>query len=177
MCRLIKFNILGLLALFLAACGGGAQDVGFDDQPLPEPEPEQVVLDIAELDDDLLIIDDDEPPLEQSALSVSPLVLYFDFDKAELKDAGLSSLEENLDSLVNSTGIIRLEGHADERGTTEYNLALGERRAAAVRDFLEVQGVPGERIETISYGEEFPAADGQDEEAYALNRRVELKLN
>ncbi|MFK7866078.1 MAG: OmpA family protein, partial [Alphaproteobacteria bacterium] len=71
----------------------------------------------------------------------------------------------------NPTVTVRIEGHADERGTREYNLALGERRANAVREYLMSQGVSGGRIATISYGKERPAAVGTSEEAYAQNRR------
>jgi peptidoglycan-associated lipoprotein len=68
-----------------------------------------------------------------------------------------------------------LEGHTDERGTREYNLALGERRANAVRDYMVASGVPGYRIETISYGEENPVAYGSGESSWSKNRRVEIK--
>ena len=70
---------------------------------------------------------------------------------------------------------LRLEGHADERGSREYNMALGERRANAVRDFLVLQGVDASIIETISYGEERPAETGSYESSWSANRRVELK--
>ena len=70
---------------------------------------------------------------------------------------------------------VRLEGHADERGTREYNMALGERRAQAVKEFLVLQGVSPSLIEVISYGEERAAAYGSNEDAWGLNRRVELK--
>ena len=68
-----------------------------------------------------------------------------------------------------------MEGHADERGSREYNIALGERRANAVRDFLVLQGVSASSLEVVSYGEERPLATGSDESSYAQNRRVELK--
>ena len=71
--------------------------------------------------------------------------------------------------------VVIIEGHADERGTREYNIALGERRAAAAKEFLVLQGVAGDRIEVISFGEERAAAFGSDDEAWRLNRRVELK--
>ena len=67
-----------------------------------------------------------------------------------------------------------MEGHSDERGTREYNLALGERRAISVRQFMSLLGSPGQQLRTISYGEERPAASGHNEEAWALNRRVEI---
>jgi len=70
--------------------------------------------------------------------------------------------------------MVRLEGHADERGTREYNLALGERRAKAIANYLAVQGLPSSQIESISYGEEKPAVTGSGESVWSKNRRVEL---
>lgn len=102
-------------------------------------------------------------------------IFYFDFDKAVLKPEARAALIMHAEQLRNSPRSIRLEGHADERGTREYNLALAERRANQVRDFLVLQGVNGVDIEVVSYGEEKPAAFGSNEESQALNRRVELK--
>lgn len=101
-------------------------------------------------------------------------IFYFDFDKSELRLDVRAQLDEIAVVLQDQSGILRLEGHADERGTREYNLALGERRAMAIANYLAIQGVPGSQIESISYGEEKPAAIGHSEEAWAKNRRVEL---
>ena len=102
-------------------------------------------------------------------------VFYFDFDKAILKDESKSALNEHASWLQNSPRNIRLEGHADERGTREYNMALGERRATAVKEFLVLQGVSAGLIEVVSYGEERAASYGSNDDSWALNRRVELK--
>ena len=102
-------------------------------------------------------------------------VFYFDFDKALLNAESRAVLLEHAAILKGNSRAVRLEGHADERGTREYNIALGERRAAAVKEFLALQGVAGDRIEVISFGEERAAAFGSDDEAWRLNRRVELK--
>ncbi len=102
-------------------------------------------------------------------------VFYFDFDKAVLKDESKSALTEHANWLQNSPRNIRLEGHADERGTREYNMALGERRATAVKEFLVLQGVSAGLIEVVSYGEERAASYGSNDDSWALNRRVELK--
>ena len=86
-----------------------------------------------------------------------------------------ASLDAQAVALRNSNVAIVLEGHADERGSREYNLALGERRAKAVADYLAIQGISRSRIEVVSFGEERPVALRSNSEDYALNRRVELK--
>lgn len=100
---------------------------------------------------------------------------YFEFDSAVLTDAARAALTLHAEQLASSSRAIRLEGHADERGSREYNMALGERRANAVRDFLVLQGVNSSSIETISYGEEQAAEMGTGEMVWSKNRRVELK--
>lgn len=100
---------------------------------------------------------------------------YFDFDTAEIKSEAREVLVAHARYLqANPDQDVRIEGHADERGTKEYNLALGERRANAIERFLVVNGASRGQTETISYGEEKPAVDGSDESAWAQNRRVEL---
>ncbi|AWF79993.1 peptidoglycan-associated lipoprotein [Microbulbifer sp. A4B17] len=105
---------------------------------------------------------------------VAPLenVVYFDFDQSLLKPETRELLIRHADRMRGNAGSVRLEGHADELGTREYNLALGERRANAVRDFLVLQGVDAANLEVISYGEERPAQMGSNESARAMNRRV-----
>ena len=101
-------------------------------------------------------------------------VVYFEFDKADI----LPASEEILNAygkLLKSTGDnATLEGHADERGTREYNMALGERRGKAVADFLTVQGVAATQLEVVSFGEERPAVAESNEAAWGKNRRVEI---
>nr|WP_010131011.1 OmpA family protein [Microbulbifer agarilyticus] len=99
-------------------------------------------------------------------------VVYFDFDQSLLKPSTRELLIKHADRMRGAAGTVRLEGHADELGTREYNLALGERRANAVRDFLVLQGVNAANLEVISYGEERPAQEGSSESARAMNRRV-----
>lgn len=101
-------------------------------------------------------------------------VFYFDFDQSVLKPEARAALTAHAAILKDSGESVRLEGHADERGTREYNMALGERRANAVRDFLVLQGVSRSNIETVSYGEERPAQMGSYESSWSMNRRVEL---
>lgn len=99
--------------------------------------------------------------------------IYFDFDKDTIRPEFESVLNQHAAYLqANPNTNVVLEGHADERGTREYNLALGERRANSVKQYLTIQGVPASQIEVVSYGEERPAAEGHTEEAYSQNRRV-----
>ena len=106
---------------------------------------------------------------------LSTRVFYFDFNSSELSQRDHDALEAHARLLSNNPDIsVVLEGHADERGSREYNLALGERRAKAIERILSLQGVGEEQIQVISFGEERPVALGHDEEAWRLNRRVEL---
>jgi peptidoglycan-associated lipoprotein len=101
--------------------------------------------------------------------------VFFAFDSSELDSVGQQALNANAEILKKySTWVITIEGHADERGTAEYNLALGERRAAAARTYLVSLGVPGDRLRTVSYGKEFPFDPGHDEAAWAKNRRAQF---
>jgi len=102
-------------------------------------------------------------------------VFYFDFDIAEFKTEDRDTLTFHArDLAANPNKRVRLEGHADERGTREYNLALGERRANGILNYLIVNGASRSQIEVVSYGEERPAQSGQTESAYGRNRRVEI---
>jgi peptidoglycan-associated lipoprotein len=102
-------------------------------------------------------------------------VVYFDFDSSEIKGAGTDVVAAHAKYLASHAAIrVRLEGHTDERGSREYNIGLGERRAQAVRRALLLQGAIDAQISTVSYGEERPAVSGHDEAAWAKNRRVEI---
>ena len=104
--------------------------------------------------------------------------VFFDFDKSDLKADARSTLEKQAFWLRKyPSATIQIQGHADERGTREYNLALGERRANAVKDYLVVLGVDAGRVSTLSYGEERPLALGSDEESWARNRRAQTVIN
>jgi peptidoglycan-associated lipoprotein len=113
------------------------------------------------------------PPAEPVALPI----IYFDFDKSNLKPPAVAKLDTVGDFMSkNADAKIRVEGHCDERGTNEYNLALGNRRADSAKKYLINLGVSADRLSTISYGEEKPADPGHDEAAWAKNRRDEFKL-
>ena len=102
-------------------------------------------------------------------------IIYFDFDRSDIRPEYASLINSHAKFLASSSTIrIRVEGHTDERGSREYNIALAERRAQAVRQALKLQGAGDAQLTTVSYGEERPAVAGGDESAYEKNRRVEL---
>jgi peptidoglycan-associated lipoprotein len=120
---------------------------------------------------------DNTPVTTTPTVTEAPLtsVVYFDFDKYDLTAESRAVLLAHSDKLKGASVSVRLEGHADERGSREYNMALGEKRANAVRDFLVTQGVSGSSLEVVSFGEEQPSVMGSDETSCAQNRRVEVK--
>jgi peptidoglycan-associated lipoprotein len=104
-------------------------------------------------------------------------VIHFDFDKSDLRDDSRATLDAKVPVLAANPDVtIRIAGHTDERGSVEYNIALGQRRAAAAKRYLTERGVAATRIETISYGEGRPVSDGHDESAWAQNRRDEFEI-
>ena len=106
---------------------------------------------------------------------LSRRVVYFEFDRAEIRADDAPLVAAHAAYLAANPGVkIRLEGHTDERGTREYNIGLGERRGQAVRRALALQGASEAQLATVSFGEERPAAAGEDESAYSQNRRVEI---
>jgi peptidoglycan-associated lipoprotein len=100
---------------------------------------------------------------------------YFEYDSSDLKPEAMRALDVHAKDLKANGNRVVLEGHTDERGTREYNMALGERRAKAVQRYLVLQGVSPAQLELVSYGEERPVATGNDEQSWAQNRRVELR--
>ena len=113
---------------------------------------------------------------EAQAALMDTTVFYFDFDNATIKADSKNSLIAHSQYLAaNSSARVVVEGHTDERGTVEYNLALGERRGLSVSRFLQANGVTAGQIETVSFGEERPALMGHNEGSWSKNRRVEIK--
>ena len=166
-----KFNLLAItsLALLLGACAG---------QDIPDPEPTDTTVDGSGADTGGF---DDEGLGEGSFIEDEPqdelaMVIYFGFDQSDIQLDDQATLERHANQLANdSRARVRLEGHADERGSREYNIGLGERRSQAVRKLLLLQGASASQISTVSFGEERPASFGSDEASYAHNRRVEIK--
>lgn len=122
----------------------------------------------------------EEPMTAQQMLDEpgSPLAnrtIYFDFDSAKVTEDSLALLEAHGNFIASNGGVsVRLEGHTDERGSREYNIALGDRRAQSVRQILLFQGASVDQLDTVSYGEEQPAMLGHNEDSWSKNRRVEL---
>jgi len=103
--------------------------------------------------------------------------VHFEFDQSDLRTEDRAILDAKVPIMQANAGVtIRVAGHTDERGSDEYNLALGQRRAAAVKDYLVQRGVAATRIETVSFGEERPVAQGSDEGAWGQNRRAEFEI-
>jgi len=168
--RFTSLMSLLLAAFVLAGCASTSTEPVPEPEPVeqpapveaPAPEPEPVQSDFDSAGN---AIDANGRPLSRT--------FYFDYDKSVLKPADLSALEMHAQILRrNPDRSVILEGHCDERGTREYNLALGERRADSVRTFLLSAGVSGRQIETVSYGEEQPADPGHNEAAWERNRRA-----
>jgi peptidoglycan-associated lipoprotein len=112
-----------------------------------------------------------------SLRSALTAVVHFDFDQSDIRPDARAALDAKVPILqANPNVVIRIAGHTDERGSDEYNLALGQRRAAAAKRYLVERGIAESRIETISYGEERPVAQGSDEDAWAQNRRAEFEI-
>lgn len=114
-------------------------------------------------------------PFSDPANPLSKRVVYFDLDSSEVQQDDRPAISAHAKHLADNAGeVVTLEGHADERGSREYNLALGEQRSNAVRQLLLAEGASAQQIQVVSYGEEKPADDGHDEGAWQLNRRVEF---
>ncbi len=164
----LKIITLAAAALFLAACGSSSEesaDVLGGGSETPPVTAQNMMPADAGLD-----------PTSQEYLVVNiGDRVFFDYDRSDIK-AEAQSLLDNVSVWMQTYPSVTLtiEGHCDERGTREYNLALGERRAIAVRQFTSLLGASGQQLRTLSYGEERPAATGHNEEAWAQNRRVEI---
>jgi peptidoglycan-associated lipoprotein len=162
--------ILALALLFAAGCGGkkALQTV---ETPAPEVTATQPVAQPERTEKAA-----PETAKKETAAPILEMV-YFDFDKYNLTPAAREILAVNAQALKQNSGMeVVIEGHCDERGTVEYNLALGDKRAKAVKDYLVWLGVDGSRLTTVSYGKERPVDLRHNEEAWARNRRAEFVI-
>lgn len=157
--------ILGSL-VFLANCGT---------KPVETPPPPPAQTTDTSAADNANATNDETATQGPSGELLSKRIVYFDFDSADIRADSQSVVAAHARYLAGAPAQkVRLEGHADERGSREYNIGLGERRAQSVRRALLLQGVAEVQLSTVSYGEERPAVAGSDEQAYAANRRVEI---
>lgn len=185
--------LAGFLAVFIAACATTQEDMIEDGPPLDEQGDVSTGMVTDDVtggadasgidgsgDDGATAIADDGPMtalemLEEPEGALASRTIYFEFDSAKLTSESIEILEQHGNFIAgNGEVTVRLEGHADERGSREYNIALGDRRAQSVRRVLLFQGASTDQVDTVSYGEEQPAVFGHNEEAWAKNRRVEL---
>ena len=166
-----KLFALAAISFLLAGCSSSPK--------VPDPEPtdttygEDTSASTGGMGDDLYGGGEylDDPSAGELAM-----VIYFDFDSSEVRAEDQDVVSRHAMQLgENPNARVRLEGHADERGSREYNIGLSERRAQAVRQMLMIQGVSAAQLSTVSFGEERPVAFGSSEEDYAQNRRVEFK--
>lgn len=170
----IKFLALGLIVSALAACAGKGTKDGGDSGVVDASDGGATT--VTGVGEDAAVTESDSDRQNREVReNCLDSILYFEFDKSTLTAQTRRDLDACAIALRASPRNIRLEGHADERGTREYNIALGERRAKSVADYLISSGVAARRIETISYGEERPAVSGSSNSAWQKNRRVELK--
>ena len=173
--------ISAALLVLLAGCAssGGVEEAPEVEAPETSAEIQEVVVEEAEpirpmVSRGKIVIPIDEMDAGAGSMTLQG-VFYFDFDQAIVRRDAHRELDQHASVLAGNPGLrVRLEGHADERGTREYNLALGERRANAVRAYLLAQGASRSQIGVVSYGEEKPADGGHDESAWRQNRRVEV---
>lgn len=164
--RKLTLLAAGALVFTIASTGCGRKQVNTDDRdrtPPPVVTPEEDTT------------EDAEAMARDAAMAAIGEMIFFDFDRSELGEDARGTLQRKSEALRQFVEVgVRIEGHADERGTIEYNLALGERRADSARRYLIDLGIDPDRLTTVSYGEERPMTQGQNESAWADNRRDEF---
>jgi peptidoglycan-associated lipoprotein len=181
MMRAPSLLMLFAAAAFAAACGGSpppeepAPEPTPAAEPLPEPAPTDDSAERERMERERMAREAAERARAVSADLAA--MINFDYDQAAVRPADQATLDRKAAILVANPKVkLRISGHADERGSDEYNLALANRRAAAAKRYLENKGVDGSRLDVISYGEERPLNPGSDENAYAQNRRDEFEV-
>jgi peptidoglycan-associated lipoprotein len=180
--------VLILSTMFVAACGGNKPPVARPTPPPPppsstaattapptppEPVAEPTIVPAEPVRDDAI----SSASLDDLNRNSPMRPVYFEYDSSELTPESQKALDANAAVLKRySTWAVTIEGHCDERGTAEYNLALGERRAVSARAYLVSLGISADRLRTVSYGKEFPFDPGHDDAAFAKNRRAHFVI-
>lgn len=170
--QVAKIALLALFAIAFVGCGG--KQVKEEEQA-----GEQVVTPAQEQPATGEALTEEAPATTEAAKDLlSERKIYFDFDKSDIKDEFTAIVEAHAKYLVdNPSATVSIEGHCDERGTREYNMALGERRAHSVLQMLTLLGASKSQIRTVSFGEERPDVEGHDESAWKWNRRAVFVYN
>jgi peptidoglycan-associated lipoprotein len=159
-------KLAGCFAAVLAACASTPPP-----KPTPEPQPAPAATPAP-----APAPPPQETPPAETRPTVAAVSIYFDFDSSAISDAARSTLQSFYDAAQERSDLrVRIEGNCDERGTAEYNLALGQRRADAAKKYLMNLGMDGSRIRTVSNGKEKPRAQGHDESAWRENRRDDVQ--
>lgn len=175
--RLSGLTLAALAVTMLSACGSKPQ-VRPDTPPptqVPADQGDEVATVVRGDGDDMAGFSAQERAALE-ALQREGMIVYFEYDSSRISDQALALLTRHGQFATRFSNVsVRLEGHTDERGSREYNVGLGERRAQAVKQALGLQGIPEGRMTTVSYGEERPAAQGSGESSWSRNRRVELR--
>ena len=166
-----KLAVMTLMAALVVGCASNT---------VPDPDPTDATYGESGSGADTDVYGDDPmargEPIDDDFAGELTTVIYFDFDSAEVRGDYTDIVARHALVLANDSSIrVRLEGHADERGSREYNIGLGERRSQSVRRMLMIQGASAAQISTVSFGEERPVALGSDEDSWAQNRRVEIQ--
>lgn len=173
--QLVLVAAVGIAAL-VSACGGNPPPAPQPSRPAipatppPAPPPSSAQNEVVQQDDYALLRMKSADEIDRMGLLTD---VRFDFDSAEIRESERATISKNAEVLKKFDFLkITVEGHCDERGTVEYNLALGDRRAKAVGDYLVSLGVPAERLKTVSYGKEVPVCQEATEDCWARNRRA-----
>ena len=166
-----QIRVLPLLCAALIAFAAGCAT---DDAPTEEEAVQETRSEFEDASSTNMPPESNVADTRISARNISISPVYFDLDQSTVKDEFASILQAAADALRESGASVTIEGHCDERGSEEYNIALGERRANAVRSYLYNLGVPNGQMTVVSYGEARPAVNGSGETAFQLNRRAQF---
>lgn len=172
---LTKILMVTVMAAFASAC---ATDEQMTTDPTPADETGMPVNDTGVIDEKPMMDGGPVAGSQDDLIGTAGDRVFFEFDSSELSGIARGTLRAQAEWLNTNAGVnVTIEGHADERGTREYNLALGERRATAVKNYLVALGVSAGRVSTLSYGKERPDCGAQNEDCWARNRRGVMTVN
>lgn len=176
----MKLRILGI-CLFLVVLSGCSLNKVNDTLKHPIQSLEKTLDDALNVDEDEINVDaqesDSAKDQNNNQVNLSEIKIHFPFDSYEVEDQYRNTLIKIAEALQNNKEInLLIQGHADERGSTEYNLSLGQKRAVSVLEQLKSLGINPQHLEAISYGKEQPLLEGHNEEAWSQNRRVQFKV-